>query len=238
MLDGSIFNYDRSTSAILHPTQGSTVVLPLTNVQGIHLDSLRVMPLTNVQGTYLDSQGVMPFEGISDSSRVMPFKGNLSDLRVPFEGILYGALRAAPFVGVVYNSLRALNYEYASSRVTPFIITMLTPRLGDELTISGDLCSPATYGDSDIYFFATQLGYIKYSCQYLTADVFPLLALVAQKMKVAILYLTSIFYMIVENFLKFMLLNPDFLLLWVSSPAKSRNTVQLLKLFMCRNLFL
>ena len=153
MFDNSILNYVQVTSTSLPACspQGPAVVLPLTNVQGIHLDSLRVMPLTNVQGTHLDSLRVVPFEGnISDSSRVMPF-----------EGILY-----------------------------------------------------------------------KYS------RVVLILALVAQKMNDVILYLTSIFYMMVETFVKIVLLNPDLLLLWNSSPVKSRNIIQLLELFMCRNLYL
>ena len=73
---------------------------------------------------------------------------------------------------------------------------------------------------------------------YNYSRVMLILALAAQKMNDVILYLTSIFYMMVETFVKIVLLNPDFLLLWISSPVKSRNIIQLLELFMCRNLYL
>jgi hypothetical protein len=180
------------------------------------------LPLNTIKGYSPGSLRVLPLGGIlSGSLRVMPLGGFLSgSLRVmPLGGFLSGSLRVMPLGGIPPSSLSVIQpfqgIFSCSSRIIP---------VGEGIYPSSLRVVP----------FEGLLP----CCQYTTADIFPLSALVVQKVYAIISGLSSILFSMIELLSKVWFLNQNFVLMWVSSSAKGWNTIQLVQLSMCRHLYL
>lgn len=222
-----------NTWTLTHRTP--TSVLTLASVQSISQGTSPVLPLNNIQGStpgpFWDMQ-LMPLGGIlSSSSRAAPLRGVIpGSLSVmPPQGILPSSLRVVPFEGIVSGSSEnmPLNGDLNNFCNPTFPLT--------NIQIENSLGSAVTY--CQITSLTLSISHPPVICQYSTADIFLVSDLAAQKVYATVYHLSSIFFSLLELLLKILFFNKEFMLMWISSSAKSRNTIQLVQLSMCRHLY-
>src|SRR5271168_5061997 len=205
--------------------------------------SARAMPF---EGTFYGSLRAAPFEGTSYSSlRATPFEGtSYNSLRAaPFEGASYGSvsfecisyvsLQAAAFEGIFYYSVQALLFEYGSFQAISF---------------KGTTCiflQPLSV--RDIFYCSHQVVSLNniqsvcfvhsYECDCFFSAHWYLGDLVVQIIELVLSYLSPVIKFMLEFTQKITIWCNDFMLHWFTSLGKTRNSMHLAQLFLCRNLY-
>ena len=225
--------------------------------EGVSYGSFRAMPF---EGVCYCSLRATPFEGISYSSfRAMPFEGVCygslqatlfegisygSFQAMPFKGISYGSIQAMPSEGISYDSVKATSFEYGLFQAIPFgSISFLSS------SFEGTMCiflQPLPL--RDIFYCSHQVVLLKniqsvcfmhssFECNFLLSAHWYLGDLVAQLLKVVLSYLSPVIRFMLEFTQKITIWYNDFMLHWFTSLRKTRNSIHLVQLFLCRNFY-
>ena len=225
--------------------------------KGVSYDSFRAMPF---KGVSCGSIQAMPFKGVSCGSfRAMPSEGvsYRSFRATPFESVSYGSFQAMPFKGtsygfiqampsegISYDSVQATSFEYGPFGAMPFgSISFLSSSLEGTMCI---FLQPLSL--RDIFYCSHQVVSLKniqpvcfmhssYECNCLLSAHWYLGDLVAQLLEVVLSYLSPVIRFMLEFTQKITIWYNDFMLHWFTSLRKTRNSIHLVQLFLCRNFY-